>query len=81
MRLVKHVIYISSITVIHSLCIQISKSHKRKDEQIGDFCDGTLFKDHPLYKKDPLALQIIAYYDDVEMCNPLGTHRGINKLG
>ena len=40
-----------------------------------------MFKSHPLFKEDPLALQIIAYYDDVEVCNPLGSHRGINKLG
>lgn len=40
-----------------------------------------MLKSHPVFKDDPLALQLIAYYDDVEVCNPLGSHRGINKLG
>ena len=26
------------------------------------------------FSQDPHALQIIAYYDEVELCNPLGTH-------
>ena len=32
-------------------------------------------------KLDPMALQIIAFYDEVELCNPLGTHVKKNKLG
>ena len=40
-----------------------------------------MFKSHPLFKDEPLALQVIAYYDDVEVCNPLGSHHGKNKLG
>lgn len=60
---------------------QISKPHQRDDGLIGDFCDGSLFKSHPLFQCDPLALQLITYYDEVEVCNPLGSHRGVNKLG
>ena len=33
------------------------------------------------FSKDPLALQIIAYYNEVEVCNPLGTHVKRHKLG
>ena len=51
------------------------------DNIIEDFCDGTLFHEHPLFSKDPYALQIIAYYDEVEMCNPLGSHIKKHKLG
>lgn len=29
----------------------------------------------------PQALQIIMYHDDVEVCNPLGSYRGVHKLG
>ena len=46
-----------------------------------DFCDGSLFQKHALFSKDPHALQIIAYYDEVKMCNPLGSHIKKHKLG
>ena len=48
---------------------------------IADFCDASFYKTHPLYKKDPKALQIIAYFDEVEVCNPLGSHASVQKLG
>ena len=46
-----------------------------------DVCDGSRFKEHPLFSIDPRALQIIAYYDEVETCNPLGSHVKKHKLG
>ena len=46
-----------------------------------DFCDGELFHTHPLFSQNPNALQIIAYFDEVELCNPLGTHVKKHKLG
>ena len=46
-----------------------------------DFCDGALYKNHPIFSSDPLALQVIAYYDELELCNPLGTHVKKHKLG
>ena len=30
-----------------------------------DFCDRTLFCEHPLFSSDPLALQVLAYFDVV----------------
>ena len=53
----------------------------RSDNTLEDFCDGELFKAHPLFSLDPMALQIIAFYDEVELCNPLGTHVKKHKLG
>ena len=53
----------------------------RNDNKMEDFCDGNLFKNHPIFSTDPLALQIIAYYDELELCNPLGTHVKQHKLG
>ena len=53
----------------------------RNDGVIEDICDGQIFKQHPLFSQDPCALQIIAYYDEVELCNPLGTHVKQHKLG
>ena len=62
---------------------QVNTSSKRihTDGLIEDFCDGTVFANHPLFSIDPCALQIIAYYDEVEICNPLGSHVKKYKLG
>ena len=51
------------------------------DSRLRDFCDGELFKTHPLFSTDLFALQIIAYFDELEVCNPLGTHIKRHKLG
>ena len=61
----------------------VLESSKRihTDGVIEDFCDGSVFKSHPLFAKDPLALQSITYYDEVELYNPLGSHVKRHKLG
>lgn len=38
-----------------------------------DFCDGSIFKSHPLFSCDPFALQVVGYYDDLEIVNTLGS--------
>ena len=48
---------------------------------LADYCDGTVFWSHPLFSLDPQALQIIVYYDDCEVCNPLGSKAKKHKLG
>ena len=40
-----------------------------------------LYKSHPLFSVDPYALQIIGYYDDLEVVNPLGSYIKKHKLG
>ena len=57
------------------------KSRVRTDGYVEDFCDGSLFHNHPLFSKDDCALQIIAFYDEVELCNRLGSHVKRHKLG
>ena len=51
------------------------------DGSVEDFCDGSVFAKHALFSRDPHALQIIAYFDEVEICNPLGSHVKRHKLG
>ena len=46
-----------------------------------DFCDGYMYKEHPLFSVDNTALQIFLYYDDVELCNPLGSKAKVHKVG
>ena len=47
------------------------KSHERSDGLLSDICDGEWFKKHPLFSLSNDALQILLYYDDLEVCNPL----------
>ena len=51
------------------------------DGTFEDFCDGELFRSHPIFSQDSRALQVIAFYDELELCNPLGTHVKTHKLG
>lgn len=55
--------------------------HARSDDILGDICDGRRYKTHPLYSVDKTALQIILYFDELEVCNPIGSNRKKHKLG
>ena len=46
-----------------------------------DFCDGSLYASHPLFRNDQHALQIIGCYDELEVANPLGSYVSKHKLG
>ena len=59
----------------------ISATHHADGRLLNDFCDGQEFREHPLFTSDLSALQIIAYYDDIKVCNPLGSSSKKHKLG
>ena len=60
----------------------MERGHQSQNtEVLSDFCDGMYFKDHKLFNHHKNALQIMLYYDDVEICNPLGSHTKVHKLG
>jgi len=61
--------------------MQVFKSHKLSNGKIGDYCDSEQFSNHPLFTEDNHALQINLYYDDLEVCNALGSKTKIHKLG
>ena len=44
-------------------------------------CDGKALVDHPLFGCDSKALQLVAYYDELEVCNPLGAAAKRHKVG
>ena len=46
-----------------------------------DYSDGDVHSSHPLFSVEKKALQLFLYYDEVEVCNPLGSKRKIHKLG
>ncbi len=60
---------------------QIQNGHFSHNEKMSDYCDAEDFKNHPLFSTKSNALQLILYYDDVEVCNPLGSRKTKHKLG
>lgn len=46
-----------------------------------DLNDGSYFKNHRLFSQQEHALQIQLYYDDFKSANPLGSKKGVHKLG
>ena len=65
-----------------SIFNEVTASHFSPDPtKLRDFCDGAMFKEHPLFSTNSTALQIIAYYDEVEIANALGSYVRTHKLG
>jgi len=52
---------------------KIDNPHIRNDGLLSDYCDGDIFRRHPLFSRDPKALQLILYFDEFQVCNPLGS--------
>lgn len=50
------------------------------DEYMFDICDGKYIRTHPLFSKNPRALQISLNTDDLEIANPLGSHIKKHKI-
>ena len=46
-----------------------------------DYCDSPEFYKHSIFSANTASIQITLYYDDVEICNPLGSKRCKHKLG
>ena len=47
---------------------------------MSDVCDGESYKEHPLFCIISTVLEIMLYYDDLEVCNPLSSRTKIHKL-
>lgn len=52
-----------------------------KEGLYADLRDATYFKENPLFSIEKDAIQIQLFYDDFETANPLGSKKGIHKLG
>lgn len=57
-----------------------SQPKECKDGLLYDICDGECLKNNPIFQLHKDALQIILYHDEVEVCNPLGSHTGKHKI-
>ena len=55
--------------------------HKSHSDILSDFCDGSRYQCHPLFSASQPTLQIHLYYDELEVCNPLGSKRSKHKIG
>ena len=66
---------LANILKLEDFQAEILNPHENQsNEQLNDFCDGSLFKSHYMFSSDPNALQIIAYYDELEVVNPIGLY-------
>eukprot|EP00733_Pompholyxophrys_punicea_P000264 Pompholyxophrys_punicea_v1_NODE_57_length_4146_cov_6.766521.p3 type:complete len:221 gc:universal NODE_57_length_4146_cov_6.766521:2171-2833(+) len=52
---------------------------RNPDGDIRDVSDGSVYSNHPVFKNYPNAAQVLLYYDDVEITNPLSSY--VHKLG
>lgn len=57
------------------------RNHEQSNGTMEDFCDSPKAKTHPLFSIHKTALQILLYFDECELCNPLGSFRKKHKLG
>ena len=60
---------------------EIENFHGSRDTILQDMCDGTVFCSHPQFGTDKQTIQVIAYFDEIELCNPLGSSAKKHKLG
>lgn len=57
------------------------RGHTRRYDLIEGYCDAEAYRNHPLFSVCHHALQVLFYYDDVEVVNPIGSRTKIHKLG
>ena len=61
--------------------IQVERGHSvTRQDVLRDFCDGEVYRQHPLFTLHFDALQVLFYYDEVEVFNPLGSKKK-HKIG
>lgn len=53
----------------------------REPDVLKDFCDGHVLNNHRLFSVHRNGLQILFYFDDIEVVNNLGSHKKVHKLG
>ena len=71
---------LKSLLSIDSVVNEITEP-RPSSRLLHDFCDGVILGTHPLFINDKQALQIVAYYDEIEVANPLGSYVSKHRLG
>ena len=72
---------LKNLLLLDEVLAEVLNPHFAADGKLGDFCDGAAFRSHPLFGTDNSALQVIAYYDELEVANPIGSYVSKHKLG
>ena len=60
---------------------EIDNPHFSTDGVMRDIMDGEFYSTHPIFSTNKKALQLLGYYDDLELANPLGSKSKIHKIG
>jgi len=58
----------------------VQNPHTSHTQVMSDVCDGYIWQESDLFKRNPSALQIFLNTDDIEIVNPIGTHVKKHKL-
>ena len=86
MKLVRTGCYIPFIESLVSLLEMpevkhfVENPHQSHSDFMYDVVDGEYIREHPLFIRNPRALQIFLHTDDIEVVNPLGSHVKKHKL-
>ena len=69
------------MTTVYNIMQVFKQRDPSQNGYLYDYCDGEIYKNHPLFSTHQDALQLIIYFDEIETANPLGSYRGYHKLG
>lgn len=69
------------VCCIFVIIIKVEQGHKSHSCIREDYCDGEAFSSHALFSAHINALQILFYFDELEVANPIGSKAKIHKLG
>lgn len=72
---------LKALLSLDEIASEVLNPHPSDQGDLRDFCDGSVFNSHSLFSTCPDALQIIGYYDELEVVNPIGSYVSKHKLG
>ena len=57
------------------------RGHRQSDGLMSDYYGGNDFQTHHLFSTQPCSIQLMMYYNKLEVCNPLESKSKIHKIG
>lgn len=67
-------------TLLNLIESEIISPCEGKNDTFKSFTDTNTFKTNDFFKQFPHAIRLDLYYDDIEVSNPIGSKKGLNKL-
>lgn len=64
--------------------LNIALNHRNQEFDghfLHNLTDGSVYREHPIFSQEDQVLKILLYFDDIEICNPLGKKSAVHKLG